>query len=139
MLEKFRPFVILLTMLAFSTANMAWAIDGAAMALGSEQGHHHSVRSAHSNQSHSHPDSKQIAEHPDCTQGMSAGCHTGQHSGDLAKSCCGAIACHAAIPATGCATTITPLVRAIQPLPFEFGVKQASVARLDRPPRSPDL
>lgn len=138
MLEKLRPYVILLTVLAFSVANVAWAVDCAAMAVGAEQGRHHAVQSTHSSQSHNHH-SRVAAEHADCHQAGSADHHTDQHPDDPAKSCCGALACHAAIQATGSVASVVPLLRATQSFPFEYGLKQATFARLDRPPRSADV
>jgi hypothetical protein len=46
------------------------------------------------------------------------------------------MACHVAMPANSCATIFMTILRLKDPALLEDGIKEASSARLERPPRS---
>lgn len=138
MMRRFRSLVILLTALAFSVTSVGWAMESGSMALNAANGHHRSIEATHSSGQHKHRSNDGV-QRSTCLQATGVACDTDHHPGDPAKSCCGALACHAAIPVSSCTATVIAFVRAIEPLPLEIGIKEASGTRLDRPPRSVDL
>lgn len=133
MMRSLRSFMILLTVLTFSVMNTGWSIASAGMAANGARGHHASSEADHSSGHHEHGD-KDVAQHPACLEADGSACDAGHEHSDVASSCC-AMACHTAIPASGYVTTVTGIAHAIDPVPLEVGVKEASVARFERPPR----
>lgn len=132
-----RTFWALLTALALFLANASWTVDSAALAHGATSVHAHPSASKHSSATDGHQHDEMmagVAAH--CADEGWSGCEPDGNAGDRAQSCCGAIACHAAIPATSCETAFIPLIRNIRALPFDYTVKQQMLGRLDRPPRS---
>lgn len=137
MKRSFRSVMILLIVFAFSVASTGWSIAGAAMAAGGSKGHHAPVTADHPGGGHEHGDDH-VAQHPVCPESNGSACDAGHDHGDVASSCC-AMACHTAIPAHGYMTTVFATAHAIDPVLLEIGVKEASGARFERPPRSADI
>ncbi|MFG1261022.1 MAG: hypothetical protein B7Y12_23635 [Rhizobiales bacterium 24-66-13] len=137
MMRSLRPFMILLTVLAFSVTSMGWGIASGAMASSGGKGHHAPIEASHSSGSHEHGDSD-LAQNLACLEADGSACAAKHQHGDESNSCC-AMACHTAIPASGCAMAIIAFVRTIDLPSLDAGVKGSSATRLERPPRSTDV
>jgi hypothetical protein len=127
-----RRFVVLLASLVFLTTSVGWSMASALAPLGSGKGHHSAIEAAGSSGHHDH--SQQTVElASDCDEADSCGADSWHDA--LADSCC-AMACHVAMPANSCATIFMTILRLKDPALLEDGIKEASSARLERPPRS---
>lgn len=136
MIKLARPFVILITALAILLANATWAVDGAAMAHSMPSAQHHSSGSDAQGAKHHHRDGKvKVQDTADCSDEGRSGCSPDRKSEQPTKSCCGTMACHAAIPATNCSELFIPVVARAKVLSLDSGLKQQRLTRLDRPPR----
>jgi len=138
MLRRFRSFVILLATLAVLMTNATWAITTSAMAHSPLNAHSHSSTTAeHAAGQHSSHESKMRYQAVvDCSSASTSTCEGGHQSKDPAQSCCGTMACHAAIATTTSMVTVVAFARMIKPFPLEYGLKQQQLGRLDRPPRA---
>ncbi|MFG1352300.1 MAG: hypothetical protein B7X99_13015 [Rhizobiales bacterium 17-65-6] len=137
MMHSLRSFVILLTVLAFSVTSTGWGIASSLMVSSGGKGHHAPIEASHSSGSHEHGDSD-LAQNSACLEADGSACAAKHQHGDESNSCC-AMACHTAIPASGCAMAIIAFVRTIDHPSLEAGVKGSSATRLERPPRFADV
>ena len=137
MMPSLRSFVILLTVLAFSVTSTGWGIASSLMVSSGGKGHHAPIEASHSSGSHGHGNEDLVLDSA-CLEADGSACATKHQRGDASTSCC-AMACHAAIPASGCAMAIIAFVRTIDHPSLEAGVKGSSATRLERPPRSADV
>jgi hypothetical protein len=136
MLRLFRPFVILITVFALTLANATWAADGATAAHSTSRVHYHPASSqAPGAQHHNHDGKGKVQDAADCAEDGRSGCSPDRKSEHPTKSCCGAMACHAAIPATSCSELFIPLTARAKVLSLDSDLKQQRLSRLDRPPR----
>jgi len=132
-----RSFVVLLTVLAFLVTSTGWGIANTLMVSSGGKGHHAPIETSHSSGSHEHGDSD-LAQNSACLEADGSACSAQHQHGDASNSCC-AMACHTAIPASGCAMAIIAFVRTIDHPSLDAGVKESSATRLERPPRSTDV
>ncbi|MFG1466162.1 hypothetical protein V5F77_25175 [Xanthobacter sp. DSM 24535] len=137
MMLSLRSFAILLTVLAFSVTSTGWGIASGLMASSGGRGHHAPIEASHSSGSHEHGDSG-LAQNSACLEADGSACSAQHQHGDASNSCC-AMACHTAIPASGCAMAIIAFMRTIDHPSLDVGVKESSATRLERPPRSTDV
>lgn len=135
---RFRPIVIFLAAFAVFLANAGWISGGSAMAHSAFETQSHASAAHHAGLAGSHQDDGAVKDHAvrDCTGEAQSGCEGEHKPGDPSQSCCGTIACHAAIATTSFSVVVTAFYRAIEPLPREYALKQEMLGRLDRPPRS---
>jgi hypothetical protein len=138
MIGRFRPIVIFLAALAVFLANAGWISGGSAMAHSAFETQSHASAAHHAGLAGSHQDDGGVKDHAvrDCAGEAQSGCEGEHNPSDPAQSCCGTMACHAAIATTTCAATVIAFARAVKPLPLAYGLKQQLLGRMDRPPRT---
>lgn len=138
MIRRFRPIVIFLAAFAVVMANAGWISGGSAMAHSAVEKQSH-VTAAHGyGTAFSHQDDGSVEVHAvhDCSGGAHSGCEGEHKPGDPYQTCCGAMACHAAIAITSLSVAVIGIHSAVNPLRREFALEQKMLGRLDRPPRS---
>lgn len=136
MLRLLRPFVMLITVFALTLANATWAADGAVAAHSPSRVHHQSASAQSHGAEHQHHDGKvKVQDAADCSDEGDSGCSSGRKSDHPTKSCCGTMACHAAIPAKSCSELFIPVTARAKVLSLDSDLKQQRLSRLDRPPR----
>lgn len=136
MIRLVRPFVILITAFAMFLANATWTVDGAAMAHSMPGVHHHSGASDVEGMEHLHRNGQvKVQDTADCSEEGRSGCSLDRKTEHPAKSCCGTMACHAAIPATSCSELFIPVIARAKVLSLDSGLRQQLLSQLNRPPR----
>lgn len=131
MSQLLRRCVIFFLALTFSVTSVGWAMASTSIAPRFGDEHHGSVDAGLSSESHQHG-REAVDQIADCLG--SDDCTSDVHHDGLGDSCC-AMACHdAASPSTGAAIFVA-IIRAMDPVPLQMSVKEASTARLERPPR----
>lgn len=131
MMRSLRAFLILLTMLTFTVSSVGWTLTSASAASGS--GGHHAVTDGAQARDHL-DDGADHAHESYCERADNGACGTDHDHAELASSCC-ALACHTVIPNHGHFTSIAEIVRLVDPPVLQIGIKEASGARFERPPR----
>ncbi|MFG1423177.1 hypothetical protein [Roseixanthobacter liquoris] len=138
MLRALRNLVLLAAAIVFTASGVGWGYANASTVLGSgDTAHHRAMAEAQGGHRHEAQQASDGHHHASeaadpCTD--KAACGDGHaHVGD-ASSCCAA-ACHMAIPTAFHAPLVTLLVLGRQALPPDTDGIQASVMRLDRPPK----
>ena len=129
MMRLLRPFVVLLTVLAFSVSSLGWGTASALMV--SSGGHHAPIEASQSIEAHEHGRGELVQN--SAYQQVDSSTFT-QH-GDTSNSCC-AMACHTVIPAAAYTMAVFALEQTIDYQSREASAEESSAARLDRPPRS---
>ena len=127
-----RRFVILLTSLAFLMTSVGWGMASAFAPLESGKNHHAAVAEAGADEHHDHGQ-KAVAQASECLE--AEGCGADSWQVDLADSCC-AMACHVAMKPGLSMVLVMAMFRKKDPILLENGIREASNARLERPPRS---
>jgi len=127
-----RRAVILVATLALLVTSVGWNTAGALMGL--KTGHETKIASTtHHSADHSH--AVRASEHASsCSEAEDCDSDAWHHE-DLADSCCGT-ACHIAAEPNACAEVLVSIVHALDGISPEDDLKEASSARLERPPRS---
>lgn len=134
MFQLLRRCVILFLALTFSVTSVGWAMASTSIAPRLGEEHHGSIDAGFSSESHQHVH-EAVDQKADCLG--SDNCTSDVHYDGLGDSCC-AMACHdAAAPSAGAAIFVG-IIRAMDPVPLQMSVKEASTARLERPPRFAD-
>lgn len=130
--------MIFLAAFAVFLANAGWISGGSAMAHSAAEKqsfapviHHDGVAASHQNDG-----SVKVHAVHDRSGGAHLGCDGEHKPGDPYQTCCGAMACHAAIATTSFSVTFIGFHRAVNPVRREFALEQKMLGRLDRPPRS---
>ena len=142
MLRRLRHIIILLTALTFSVSSVGWSVASVVIGGMSGNEHHSTVGLAATEPgdqtavgtAHQHSSS---AHHAACDASSGIECKSEPQESGATNSCCAA-ACHTAMLASHYVATVIALARAIEHPPLEVGVKEASVVRFKRPPRSAD-
>jgi hypothetical protein len=131
MAHVLRRIVILFATLALIVTSVGWGVAGMQMEL--TAGHHSGIAStAAHNLDHSHGDRAPEQAAP-CSDANDCGDNAWHE--DFAESCCGT-ACHIATEAGACRPVLVPIVHALEGVSPEDDIKEASLARVERPPRS---
>ena len=138
MLRALRNLVLLAAAIVFTASGVGWGYANASTVLGSgDTAHHRAMAEAQGGHRHEAQQASDGHHHASeaadpCTD--KAACGDGHaHIGD-ASSCCAA-ACHMAIPTAFLAPSVTLLALGTQALPPDTDGFQASMMRLDRPPK----
>jgi hypothetical protein len=131
MAHVLRRIVILFATLALIVTSVGWGVAG--MQMGLKAGHHSGIAStsAH-NLVHNHGDRAPEQAAP-CSDANACGDNAWHE--DFAESCCGT-ACHIATEAGACRQVLVPIVHVLEGVSPEDDIKEASLARVERPPRS---
>ncbi|MEP9380198.1 hypothetical protein ABLE91_26055 [Aquabacter sp. CN5-332] len=138
MLRALRNLLLLVAAITFAVSGISWGYANASAVLGSgDTAHHRAMAEAQDGHRHEAQHASDAHHHASeaadpCTD--KAACGEGHaHVGD-ASSCCAA-ACHMAIPTAFHAPSVTLLALGTQALPPDTDGIQASMMRLDRPPK----
>ena len=130
MARLLRRMVILFAALAFIVTSVGWGATGALTGLKAD--HHNGLVSVTTDKADHH--------HGDYASDIAASCSDAKDCGskawheDVSEACCGT-ACHIATEAGACRQVLVPIARAPDCILIDDEIKEASLARLERPPR----
>lgn len=131
MAHVLRRIVILFAALAFIVTSVGWGAAGALMGL--KPGHASGITAFAVHKTDHHHTDRAANQAAPCSETKDCGDNAWHE--DFAESCCGT-ACHIATEAGACRQVLVPIAHALEGVSLEEDIKEASLARVERPPRS---